>query len=818
MKRPFLMPVICFISGVLSSDMTVQSPGTAVFICLVILLVSVIVISIAGFYDKRSFYASICVFFFLLGVFRHTTVCYRPSGGIDKIIAEGGRVVLSGSVCDCPVSTVSRGSCGVSFSLRADRVFFKNKTFDIRAKVLVRLALDRQKPEIGDELLVTGNITGPSPAGNPFGFDQRRYFAFRGLDAVVYSRGPGACIKTGRRKGTGMDILRSLYGIRRKAREILERYLSGTTLSIVEPVLLGIRGRMRRGQKELFTRTGVMHVLAISGLHTGIVGFTVFGLFQALGARKEIACLFSIICMLSFCLFSGARPSSLRAVIMCSLVLLAKISGKKPDIMNSLYLSAFIISFLDPRQLFHPGFILSYAAVLSIIHVVPLTDRFLNVPDMAYREPKTVFFRRMIMRSVSVSFSIWVGTSVLTAHYFGIITFLPVLSNLVAIPLLSVFIISGGCVILCGAFDISGQVAGGIALFLDRIVGVFTGSLSLISKIPFSFLNVPSPDRSRILIFYLFFTGIIFFYKGKKRASHTVLFLLMFTANFFVWNEACIGRDRCLKVTFFDVGKADAAFLEFSNGSCMLIDSGSRGEYGGIRAGKDVIAPYLLQKGKRYIDAVLLSHVHEDHVGGMKYLGENFNIGTLITAAGVLPGKNRTGISRSVMKILKKNGVNHMEVGSGDVISGFPGVKMFVLNPPVDKLTGDPNEDSVVIKLMTLDGKSMLFCGDAGCTAIREMLSFGDLLRSDIIKFPHHGKIHGDTVAIKEFMKRIKGAVAIISNNHEDGVKAEKWLKKRGIRTFLTAKTGAVIVKESGTRFLITRFKNSGKEEIINTF
>jgi competence protein ComEC len=352
------------------------------------------------------------------------------------------------------------------------------------------------------------------------------------------------------------------------------------------------------------------------------------------------------------------------------------------------------------------------------------------------------------------------------ALYFHIITPSVILSNLLAVPVLFVTVILGFGLLFTGLTGFLSPFANIIAGALNVTISFFMTMMQLISHIPFSFVRVSSPNWALITVFYTALAIVVVLSRRAKKYKSLIVIFFLFTANLFLWNEVARGAPPSMRVTFFDVGKTDASLLEFPDESVMLIDGGSGGKKTGGGAGRYVLAPYLWQRGIWRIDCILLTHAHEDHIGGLLYILKNFDVGTVIDSGIITeftpPEKE---LYEEFIGIIKKKNVRYLTVERGDVIKGFPGVNFAVLNPPRDRSYGDMNNDSVVVKAVSEKGHSILFCADVESRAIKDMLCFGRLLRSDLLKVPHHAAGLGDGSVIRDFVNKVQCAGAVITNN-----------------------------------------------------
>ncbi|MFH1798224.1 MAG: DNA internalization-related competence protein ComEC/Rec2 [Candidatus Omnitrophota bacterium] len=762
MKRPAVIPIICFLAGIL-----VETRHCLVF-TLPLLLATLIFI-----YKRRLIPILICLVFFSLGALRYGAVVTSKENDIENYAATPAKkVVISGVVLDVPERKDTLSSRRLSFSFKVEAVYLDDKKNAAQGTLVVSLRdPDAKNPiYIGDRLSIQGKLSIPSGKKNPAGFDYKRHLESQGIRAIFSSSSKDILTKTGVQKELITSFLRFLSRLRNESLAVMERYLSEKTAAVIEPLILGIRPLQEEGTSEVFEKTGTMHIFAVSGLHIGIVALMIMGLCRVLRCPEKAAYLLTIVGICVFAVFAGGRPSSARAAILGSFIILGLLLGRKTDLVNALLFSAFLITLFQPVQIFRIGFILSYLAVLSIIYIMPLIDSLLRVtfgPGI----------KRFFLRTVSSSFSVWIGIAPVISSSFHIITPSIIFANLLAVPLLMVMIGLGFLLLLTGAIGFLQPAAIFTAFLLDGIARFLVGSMRVISEVPFAYVRTASLSGILMFLFYAVLIAVVIAARRTQRQKSLVVIFILFAANVFVWNEAVKKPPNFTSVTFFDVGKADACLLEFPDGGTMLVDTGSSGKWRGVDAGRKILAPYLWQKGIRRVDCILITHSHDDHAGGLPYIMKNFQIEKIIAGnSGFLDGC--------------------LAVERGDIISGFPGMDFFVLNPPRNAMSyGNLNDDSVVVKAVTEKGDSILFCADITASAMKDILRFGTLLKSDLIKIPHHGSGIEDMFLMENFLRMTESKTAVITNKNAQNVDKRliKLLNKNKTQPHITGQTGAYV-------------------------
>jgi len=208
--------------------------------------------------------------------------------------------------------------------------------------------------------------------------------------------------------------------------------------------VLGDRSKIRDRDMDIFTRTGTLHIFAISGLHVGIFVFGVVSLFNLMRVGKRTQFIIVICSLIWFCIFTGMSPSILRATCMTILFMIARNFNRKPAKSFVLIFSAAIILFIKPGDIFHPGFVLSFAAVSSIFYIYPLLQEEINIQESWFLKSKNFIYNGFILSS-----SILIGTAPLVAYFFKIFTPVSILSNFIAVSGLVVLLFLGFGLLVC---------------------------------------------------------------------------------------------------------------------------------------------------------------------------------------------------------------------------------------------------------------------------------------------------------------------------------------------------------------------------------
>ena len=804
MKTPFFIPIICFIFGIAIAG--IFAAGLHGNIVLTVLVTELALIIGAIFISKKYiFYVLLCVYFLTLGIFRFSTFSDISEKDISSFVtSRENECLVYGAIITEPEQKKHFGAEQYVFLLNPKKVLIEKKEHDVNGIIQIRLFSKYDSPEIGDVIFIGGKIKSPGKRTNPYQFDYKKHLKTKGIRAVLSSKGTDHYFKTGELKGISFRIRKILSKWRNKASEIIDEEVGGISGAVFKAVILGLRGDIPVWVNDVFIRTGTMHILAISGLHIGILMFIVFKFLRFLRISINISSIFTICFILLFAVFAGARSSLMRAAIMGTFLMLGVIAQRNISSIYTLLFSAFVLLFIYPGQIFDTGFILSYCAVLSILFIVPFVDSFFDIEVAEKKRTRFEDIKFKIYQLFSMSVSVWLGIMPLIAFYFGILTPFVFLINFIAIPFLFLIIILGICFFAFCLIPV-GAISAVPAFLLRESILVFLGLLTGFVKMPMSFVKVATPVTGITIVYYAILFAVIFL-PGKDNRKKKVLFpaFILLAAILFICSEISAKTPVVFTATFFDVEKADAALLEFSDNSVVLIDGGNGEGLFSKDAGKKTLEPYLRNKGIRSIDAIILSHPHADHIGGLFYIIDNFKVGCIVTADWKKIFKNNdiAGESdsmemfRKIRKISLEKGIKMIYVESGDRIEGIKDISFEVFNPDIDEKYSDFNNPSVVVKMTDKYNNSILFCGDAEEQAIKDILCFGDRIKADYVKFPHHGGCIGKKAVIDQFLSTTDCVRYIITNKSRKAINpyVEEALKQNSIDYFVLGEDGAVTI------------------------
>ncbi len=368
---------------------------------------------------------------------------------------------------------------------------------------LVQISVYREDAafDYGKRIRVSGCLRQPPLPENPGQFDYRSYLVRKGVYALMTVHHKGQIESLG--IGKVNPFAKLAFLIKDKMKKVLKETLRYPQDVLLAGILLGERWGVPQELKEVFTQTGTVHILAISGLHVGLVVVIFMVLLRTIRIPRKIRAMLTIALVILYALVTGGRPSVIRASIMAISILSAAAIGRDSDLLNSLSLAALLILAVNPLELFDSGFQLSFAAVLSIIYLTPKIN---SLFPKGY--PPATVLKGYFLRSLSVILAAQLGILPLIAYYYSLFSPVALAANFIVVPLLGVVVALGFSTCLSGLLFLPlAQVFGAAnGIVLSGVVG----SVKFLASLPLAFIYLGSPRIEFIVIYYLAL-GAIFY-------------------------------------------------------------------------------------------------------------------------------------------------------------------------------------------------------------------------------------------------------------------------------------------------------------------
>jgi len=532
---------------------------------------------------------------------------------------------------------------------------------------------DRGLPELhaGDEIVVLAEARLPLVYKDTGAFDRREFLARQNIHLLATLRASTLLEKTGTASPAPQWWLARLRG---RLRDRLDRMFptSPEIAGILRAMLLGDRSFVDREESVDFQKTGVFHVLVVAGLHVGALAFFLFWLARKLRLPHVARTLFVLVALFAYVMVVEQRASVLRAGLMAGIVILGSFFYRRLDLLNSAAIAALVLLVANPQFVSDTGFQLSFWAIGTIAGLaLPLIEQRLqpfmraleawrDVTRDASHTAAQVQFRLDFRDAVSaltaplqgraatwaqevvargtraslrlaelfvLTLVLQFGMLPLMARDFHRVSLLGPIANLFAVPLtgaivpLGFFSLALGILFPAGA-RLLGHPLAWLVLLQGRIVSFLAG-------IPHGSYRIPGPPAWVMAIFFLLAIVAVVRLRSARTLRRwewgLLLFLLMVAASVIATYPfrplVAMGN---LEIDVLDVGQGDSILVVSPKGSTLLIDGGGtflgfrgREEHLGPDPGEEAVSAYLWSRGFQKLDAVALTHAHQDHVGGL---------------------------------------------------------------------------------------------------------------------------------------------------------------------------------------------------------
>ncbi|MEA2059157.1 MAG: DNA internalization-related competence protein ComEC/Rec2 [Thermodesulfobacteriota bacterium] len=667
----------------------------------------------------------------------------------------------------------------------------------------------------GDRIRFRAALKSPHNFNNPGGFDYKKYLLRQKISATAYTSGNRIFFLEQNPGQSRIDIwVSGIEAYRRVfSRFIFDTIKDPNTAGVLSALVTGRRDLIDKKVYDAFAKTGVVHVLAISGLHLSIVASLFYFLFNKLfslfpyllirGWSGRWAAVLTLVPLLFYAFLSGFSPSTKRAFIMISVFMTSFAVKRETDAINSLACAGILILLYDPGALFSISFQLSFTAVLFIILGLRAVKNIAFLRDRKTGSALVLFF--------FVSICATCGTLPLVIYYFNLISFAGIFANFFVVPALGFIAVPLG---LAGLFIYPFSMAA--ASFFLKTAGFFVsltlGFVAGTADLPFTWTRWVTPDGFEIMGYYGLVAAVLFFVHHHKK---TGLFFLSAALVVLVVRESIWTARRFFNenpsVTVLDVGQGFSAFIELPQGKRILVDGGGFSYVSRFDTGAHIVAPFLWKKKVKTLDAVILTHPEADHMNGLVFILDNFRVKKFIKNS----DKRGTAAYKDLMNIAA---VRHIKVATAGIMApelSMNHAELYFYHPfPEKNLLMDSdnlNNNSIVFKLK-FKTLSVLFPGDIMEETEAKLASLpGSPLASDILISPHHGSM---TSSSDIFLDRVSPKVVIIPCGwhnrfgfpHESVLKR---YKRRNISVYRTDLSGAVQIVYKGHTFKI-------KEQISN--
>lgn len=731
---------------------------------------------------------------FLLGAGRLQQAVSLPADDISRF--AGKTVCVAGRLTGEMRATQDATGFRVSYPLAVSKVRHGRGDWEQASGgiVLYGHAASREQAEarIGDFVQSAGELRLIHGYRNPGQIDIALLRREEGITANVFAGKNKIVVEA----EEAAPLLRLAADVRQHYREAMRQVMPPQDAAAIFALLFGGYEGLDSELVESFTITGLIHILSVSGSHISLVAAAVAGVCLLLRLPMALSATLVTAAIAFYALLAGFVPPVVRAAVMGGLTFLALALGRERDSRHILLLTGMAMLLYSPLLLFHISFELSFLATAGLLYLAPVFHRWLR----ARKVPAAISL------GLSITLAAQLATLPVLAWYFQRVSIVALLANLVVTPLLDVLILLG---LLSGFVALLLPIVGGM-LFAScsLLLGIASEMTRWLAALPFSVAVVPAFPFWVVLVFYLLLLWPVLPADWRKHLM-TLLHRQSLAAGLFLMGliiVLAIGHGLApkeLAVHFIDTGQGDAALVLTPSGKAVLFDAGGR-RTGNFDIGERVTLPYLRHYGVRRLEAVFLTHAHEDHAQGCGAVLHNLPVGAVYTA-----GEGRAAYARSMRLGDNDPVLGKLQPASSGQRFELDGLTIEVLHAPQaakeEKKRG--NEASNVYRLRY--GKaSFLITGDLTAEGEAALLERGVDVRATVLKVAHHGS---RTSTSEAFLKAAHPAYGVICAGRDNSfghphAEVVDRLQQHDVKIMRTDRDGAIVFATDGRRLRLSTY------------
>ena len=677
---------------------------------------------------------------------------------------------------------------GTYFTMRVDAVMdSRGGPTGHRGRVFVKVG-DAMPPfRPGDHLSLTGHLVPTRPPLNPGEFDRVSYARSLGQAGMVVV--PDRRLVHVEPSNSG-----SLVETWHKRRSQLRQQASGQLLwnlpetdspnraGLLKALLLGQREPDLDELNDSFQRVGLAHIMAISGLHLGILAGLVLLVVRFAGYPRPWHGWLMITVVLAYLALIEVRLPVLRAGVMTMAACAGMAMGRQWQVGGLVALSAIGLLMWRPDQLFTAGFQLSFGVVLGLVYLQPpVRERWFGKPDREAASTPAMALQ-WLYTTFATALVAWLVATPIVIYHFGIISPFGVVLSVVGVPIVAIILALGYLKLLLGIVlpSFAMLLAYPLAVVTDALISI----VMHIDALPLASWSVPFASVGWTLAAL----AMVALWARGLRPRFTILGVAVL-AFWLSWPMLPIGSAPALRMDMLAVG----------DGTCIIIRSGGRaiafdaGSSSSMNAGRQWIVPALRRLNVRTIDAIAISHPDIDHYSATLELVDAFKVPRVIVTPQFMQEVEhaRHGPAAHVHRELSRRNVQVQTVVAGHE-ERLGEATLAWHYPRTDSRPARRNNEQSMLIHITAAGRTALLTGDLEGAGMAELLPLARSWQCDIVELPHHGS-YNDLAA--EFIAALDPAVVLQSTGHARW-QADRWAAALvGTKRLVTARDGACWVQ-----------------------
>jgi len=703
------------------------------------LLFSVLItFAFAAFLIKDYFkpkYILIWILIFYFGIYNTTS---RLKDTDELLNLAPVNSVISGQILSIPQD---KGKDKISFFFKVNKIEYDGnvREFD-NEKVLVTLNTN-EKLKIYDYYKIKGRLSVPFKAGNPSQFDYGNYLRNFNVYAVFYGAKGAEPVFLNSDLSAREKVLQWINDYREKIISIHSNYLTSPNLEILGGIVFGDDAvSPPENIKQSFINSGLLHILAASGMNVAFIFSFFFFFLSALKVNYKVNISAGIVMVIVYSLMTGLGASVVRATFMLVFVLIGKLIDRDAHSISLLAFVAFLMLLYNPMYINDVGFQLSFIVTFGLLIMTPFLMRGKNK------------FVNWVIGTVSIPIIAQLWVMPIQIFYFNNISLYSVFANIMSVPILSV-ISFGGFVssliatitppFICRCFD----------FVLNPMLTLLVNISDFWGKLPNAAIQTTHPSVFQIILYYAVLLLITALMDKNIRENYLKPIKLALPVLMLV---LCLSQisfpNHNLEITAFDVGNADAFLIKTPDNKYLMIDTAKSGYNGGKSQAKMLILKYLMDRGIKNIDTIIVTHFDNDHCGGAVDLMEGVSVKNLY----VNSLNHDSNAAKQIYKRANLRGVKLILAENNQTVIDKDGlvIRNYICNEP-----GVGDNESSVLTLLHYKNFSMLFTGDSGVDTFMKLKNYLPQ-NITVLKVGHHG---ANGVVNKEMLEYLNPKYALIS-------------------------------------------------------
>lgn len=668
-------------------------------------------------------------------------------------------------------------------------VFFID-SIKLNAKTLVTLEGNFNDLNIGDNVEINGKVRKPFKAGNPSQFDYGNYLRNFNTFTTTYADN---CKIVHNELLPKWEFRQKLNDVRNSILKIHSKYLKSPNKEILGGIVFGDDAvTPPEDIKETFINSGLLHILAASGMNVAFVFGFWFFIMRFLHIPYRINIIGGVLMVLLYTLMTGLGASVLRATLMLVFIQIGKLIDRDTHTVSLLSFVALILLIYNPAYINEVGFQLSFVVTLGLLTTAQVIfDKMQNIklPD---------WIKAGVL--IPIVAQIWVAP--IQMFYFNTFSTYSIFANILTVPFLSIISFGGFVSSILATIK---PIANYVCMIFDFVLKYAIDAVVIISKtfsqLSNSLVETTHPNVLQIVVYYAIILLVTLLIKiGINKKILTLTIILFFSLLFSTINIP----NKNLEIITFDVGNADAFLIKTPQNKYFIIDTAKLSYKSNSSDAKRIILKYLKDLGITDIEGLIISHFDLDHSGGAVDLIENLNIKKVYVNS-----FNRESYTvRNIFNAMDRNNIKPILATNNETIYSENNL---IVRTYIADVKDNDNENSI-ITLLSYKDFDTLFTGDAGVLAFEKLKNILPQ-NIEILKIGHHG---GRNVVSQEMLNHFKNTISVISTGPNTFGHPNKMTLEllKNTKIYRTDKHNSIKISTDGEKYEVYTFNRLKKKYV----